>query len=56
MSSYSCELHSNLVSLHSETTTRVGGFGGSGCELHSNLVSLHSETTLHRDLCLQDWL
>ena len=40
-----CELHSNLVSLHSETTShRTRGYGWS-CELHSNLVSLHSETT-----------
>ena len=40
-----CELHSNLVSLHSETTIKVPQFSLLGCELHSNLVSLHSETT-----------
>ena len=41
----SCELHSNLVSLHSETTRRAFTSKASCCELHSNLVSLHSETT-----------
>ena len=41
----SCELHSNLVSLHSETTYYKRKLWTSGCELHSNLVSLHSETT-----------
>ena len=40
-----CELHSNLVSLHSETTSLNTGTSNPGCELHSNLVSLHSETT-----------
>ena len=43
-----CELHSNLVSLHSETTLKKVNFKGDGCELHSNLVSLHSETTFNR--------
>ena len=43
----SCELHSNLVSLHSETTTQCVNIEISGCELHSNLVSLHSETTFN---------
>ena len=47
----SCELHSNLVSLHSETTTLRNLSHLPGCELHSNLVSLHSETT-HRDIPL----
>ena len=42
----SCELHSNLVSLHSETTVNSGEMILNRCELHSNLVSLHSETTL----------
>ena len=41
----SCELHSNLVSLHSETTNKRLGDSYFSCELHSNLVSLHSETT-----------
>ena len=41
----SCELHSNLVSLHSETTPALSTPGVACCELHSNLVSLHSETT-----------
>ena len=41
----SCELHSNLVSLHSETTIKEKQQYGRSCELHSNLVSLHSETT-----------
>ena len=41
----SCELHSNLVSLHSETTAKMIKYQDNGCELHSNLVSLHSETT-----------
>ena len=41
----SCELHSNLVSLHSETTCFFGEHLLDRCELHSNLVSLHSETT-----------
>ena len=41
----SCELHSNLVSLHSETTFYYTLIQWSSCELHSNLVSLHSETT-----------
>ena len=45
----SCELHSNLVSLHSETTPIAECLDFVGCELHSNLVSLHSETT-----CLED--
>ena len=40
-----CELHSNLVSLHSETTVDTGSLYDPSCELHSNLVSLHSETT-----------
>ena len=40
-----CELHSNLVSLHSETTPSTASTIARGCELHSNLVSLHSETT-----------
>ena len=40
-----CELHSNLVSLHSETTNSLPSTLIVGCELHSNLVSLHSETT-----------
>ena len=40
-----CELHSNLVSLHSETTNTRPWQGDECCELHSNLVSLHSETT-----------
>ena len=40
-----CELHSNLVSLHSETTFSTAEIVVDGCELHSNLVSLHSETT-----------
>ena len=40
-----CELHSNLVSLHSETTCFFGEHLLDRCELHSNLVSLHSETT-----------
>ena len=40
-----CELHSNLVSLHSETTEINMEKTLGGCELHSNLVSLHSETT-----------
>ena len=40
-----CELHSNLVSLHSETTEINIELPFDGCELHSNLVSLHSETT-----------
>ena len=40
-----CELHSNLVSLHSETTIHKQVLESDGCELHSNLVSLHSETT-----------
>ena len=40
-----CELHSNLVSLHSETTLAKMLPNPLGCELHSNLVSLHSETT-----------
>ena len=43
-----CELHSNLVSLHSETTSEFSNSIGSSCELHSNLVSLHSETTTPR--------
>ena len=42
-----CELHSNLVSLHSETTQYHPLSCRQGCELHSNLVSLHSETTSH---------
>ena len=42
---FSCELHSNLVSLHSETTSAVFTKTNKSCELHSNLVSLHSETT-----------
>ena len=42
---HSCELHSNLVSLHSETTQEKIDATEEGCELHSNLVSLHSETT-----------
>ena len=42
-----CELHSNLVSLHSETTFGSGYSIFGGCELHSNLVSLHSETTYY---------
>ena len=41
----SCELHSNLVSLHSETTSKQRQLLARRCELHSNLVSLHSETT-----------
>mgnify|MGYP003436579208 FL=1 len=41
----SCELHSNLVSLHSETTEDISMYLTESCELHSNLVSLHSETT-----------
>ena len=41
-----CELHSNLVSLHSETTSLEPNKKIKSCELHSNLVSLHSETTL----------
>ena len=41
-----CELHSNLVSLHSETTLCLFLVAKDSCELHSNLVSLHSETTL----------
>ena len=41
----SCELHSNLVSLHSETTFTNIASSINSCELHSNLVSLHSETT-----------
>ena len=40
-----CELHSNLVSLHSETTLIRLATHPQSCELHSNLVSLHSETT-----------
>ena len=40
-----CELHSNLVSLHSETTLSKWIIVFCSCELHSNLVSLHSETT-----------
>ena len=44
----SCELHSNLVSLHSETTTKKPAMHWGSCELHSNLVSLHSETTTNR--------
>ena len=52
----SCELHSNLVSLHSETTNIEGVFNIPCCELHSNLVSLHSETTrsnviIRKDCC-----
>ena len=42
-----CELHSNLVSLHSETTHWISHQDKDRCELHSNLVSLHSETTRH---------
>ena len=42
---YGCELHSNLVSLHSETTSAKMIKYNDSCELHSNLVSLHSETT-----------
>ena len=41
-----CELHSNLVSLHSETTLNYRNIRYRSCELHSNLVSLHSETTI----------
>ena len=41
-----CELHSNLVSLHSETTALQSYIKAHCCELHSNLVSLHSETTI----------
>ena len=43
--SHRCELHSNLVSLHSETTRPLIQNTSTSCELHSNLVSLHSETT-----------
>ena len=40
-----CELHSNLVSLYSETTLEIPEKTEHSCELHSNLVSLYSETT-----------
>ena len=45
-----CELHSNLVSLHSETTWVGWLTFHYRCELHSNLVSLHSETTYYDDI------
>ena len=47
-SNSSCELHSNLVSLHSETTVKSTTMSAARCELHSNLVSLHSETTQNK--------
>ena len=52
----SCELHSNLVSLHSETTSSTLKSAVNSCELHSNLVSLHSETTDDPKFSLRRWL
>ena len=51
-----CELHSNLVSLHSETTQKKCVRIADSCELHSNLVSLHSETTELINLFTLIWL
>ena len=53
-----CELHSNLVSLHSETTVLPNPISTASCELHSNLVSLHSETTpdLYRNYIKKLWI
>ena len=52
----SCELHSNLVSLHSETTWLKTKHEKWSCELHSNLVSLHSETTEGNYIIIWTWL
>ena len=51
-----CELHSNLVSLHSETTNCWRCNDIYCCELHSNLVSLHSETTIKLIYNFVAWL